>query len=411
MRILHLAAGDLSGGAAKGSYGLHKALREIGINSRLLISGRDSRGDNSVIPYGVSQWSRLCLSIGMRVSNLPLCLYPRRMRWPFNTGLSGINLNRISDYVTADLVHLHWINGVVAFPFLRAINKPVVWTMRDMWPLTGGCHYSNGCSRYETSCGSCPQLKSTVNWDLSRIVAVAKCRSLPFGLQPVGISRWLSDAASASSIFANHTVRTISNNIDTRVFAPLDKSLARKLLGIPDYKKIILIGAQRLSDYYKGIDLFLEACRFLAGQQIFVVTFGRADDVPMASIPFPQLHLGFLADSVSLRLAYCSADLFVAPSRMEAFGKTLAESLACGVPVVCFDATGPKDIVDHRLTGYRAIPYEPSDLARGVDSILDLPLARYREMQLRCRQSALSRFDSLVIARQYHALYAEMLDR
>ena len=77
--------------------------------------------------------------------------------------------------------------------------------------------------------------------------------------------------------------------------------------------------------------------------------------------------MGFLHDTISLRLAYSASDVFVAPSLMDAFGKTLAESMSCGTPAVCFDATGPKDIVDHKLNGYKAFPFDTSDLTAGIN--------------------------------------------
>ncbi|MEG3066598.1 glycosyltransferase [Acetomicrobium sp.] len=75
-------------------------------------------------------------------------------------------------------------------------------------------------------------------------------------------------------------------------------------------------------------------------------------------------NFGFLQDLISLRLLYSAADIFVAPSLMEAFGKTIAEAMACGTPVVAFDANGPKDIIDHEINGYLAKPFEPEDLKK-----------------------------------------------
>jgi glycosyltransferase involved in cell wall biosynthesis len=76
----------------------------------------------------------------------------------------------------------------------------------------------------------------------------------------------------------------------------------------------------------------------------------------LESTGFEFKALGFLHNDVALRLAYSSADVFVAPSIQEAFGKTLVESLACKTPVVCFDATGPASIVEHKVSGYKARP-------------------------------------------------------
>ena len=121
-------------------------------------------------------------------------------------------------------------------------------------------------------------------------------------------------------------------------------------------------------------------------------------------------HLGFLSDTLSLRLLYAAADVFVAPSLMDAFGKTLAEAMACGTPVVCFDATGPKDIVEHRVTGYKATPFDPADLAAGIQWVLDLPREWHDALRRDARERAVKRFDSRVIAGQYKALYEEMLE-
>jgi len=108
-------------------------------------------------------------------------------------------------------------------------------------------------------------------------------------------------------------------------------------------------------------------------------------------------------------LAYSAADVFVAPSRMDAFGKTLVEAMSCGTPVVCFDATGPKDIVEHHLTGYRATPFSPQDLAHGIQWVLVQPPDAYQALCRNARERAEQRFDSRVIARQYEALYREVL--
>ena len=129
----------------------------------------------------------------------------------------------------------------------------------------------------------------------------------------------------------------------------------------------------------------------------------------MALIPLPETHLMFLADPNSLQIAYCAADVFVAPSRMEAFGQTLAESMVFDTPFVSFFATGPKDIVDHKITGSKARPFDPADLARGIDWVLDQSPDKYNAMREQCRQMALARLDSGVIARKYLDLYREML--
>lgn len=410
LKVLHLVAGELSGGAARGAYWLHQAQREIGIDSTLVTSGRDNLGDDSVVALGASNVSRLKFALLNRLGNLPTFFYRKRKPWIFNTGFAGIDFTKLPEFREADLIHLHWVNGLVSMRTLRKVKKPIVWTLRDMWPFTGGCHYAVGCERYKTGCGACPQLQSKRSTDLTRLVVANKRALLPKQLRVVGISHWLSDCASSSRVFADFPVQTISNNIDTQAFSPIDQQTARQILALPKDKKIILVGAQRVTDFYKGFGLFVDAIERIQRDDIYVLTFGREANQAMQPLDHTSTHLGFLADALSLRLVYSAADLFVAPSLMDAFGKTLAESLSCGTPVVCFDATGPKDIVDHQKTGCKAKPFEAEDLAKGIEWVLDLPRDQYEKMRFHSRERARTHFDSRVIAKQYHELYLEMLD-
>lgn len=409
MKILHVVAGGLSGGAGRGAYWLHRAQREIGIDSMLVTNGRESSGDASVIQLAATPAQRVKFSFLSRLGNLPVRFYPGRKPWIFNTGFAGVDFTKLPAYRQADLIHLHWINGLVAMRTLRKVEKSIVWTIRDMWPLTGGCHYAIDCHRYKVGCGRCPQLQSRQAWDLSRLVVANKQASLPRQLRIVGISHWLSDCASRSQLFANLPVQTISNNIDTRSFSPILPDVARQALCLPRDKRLILVGAQRVTNFNKGFDLFLKAMNEVNRQDVHVVTFGRNASVGLTSLDVGYTDLGFLSDTQTLRLVYAAADVFVAPSLMDAFGKTLAEAQACATPVVCFDATGPKDIVEHQVTGYKAQPFEPTDLGRGIQWVLDQSMARHGEMRSRSRERAVEHFDARVIARQYKALYQDML--
>ena len=55
--------------------------------------------------------------------------------------------------INPDVIHLHWINGgFLDISTIAKFNKPVFWTLHDIWPLTGGCHYSGECNKYENEC-------------------------------------------------------------------------------------------------------------------------------------------------------------------------------------------------------------------------------------------------------------------
>lgn len=409
MKILHLVSGGIDGGAARGAYWLHQAQREIGLDSILLTNGADDLDDPSVVALGSSRIQRLGFALRSRASQAMALVYRNRRPWIFSTGFDGVDITKYQLYQEADVIHLHWINGLVRIRPLRKVDKPMVWTLRDMWPMTGGCHYAMECERYTTGCGRCPQLGSNSEWDLTKIVFGNKQKSLPRKVRLVGISRWLSECAARSRVFDGCSVQTISNNVDTATFSPMDQSIAREVLGLPMSARIILVGAQSVSDFYKGFDLLRDSLKSDPLQDAHLVLFGREGRRCLDELGVEGTALGFVSDSLVLRLAYSAADVFVAPSRMDAFGKTIAEAMACGTPVVCFDATGPRDIVEHKVTGYRAMPWSPEDLAAGIEWILARSSEECSNLRRQSRERVVRLFDSKVIARQYKALYQEML--
>lgn len=409
MNILHFSAGSLNGGAARGAYCLHKGLRNLGVNSNFISNGNNNFKEDNLINLNNSITDRIKFKIFTKLDSLPKLKYPKRKPWIFNNGMTGIDITKLPEYQDADIIHIHWINGLISLKTLKKVNKPVVWTIRDMWPFTGGCHYSMDCNFYEKGCGSCPQLGSKEGDDLSRENIIRKQESIPEKIRLIGISDWITSSAKKSKAFCHENVKTIYNNIDTGVFSPEPKNLARGKLGLNVKDKIILIGANSIKDFYKGFDLFLKALNSISSEKFHLVTFGKADVSLPNTKKLKVTNLGFIDSEDKLRFIYSAADVFVAPSRMDAFGKTLAESMACGTPVVCFDHSGPAEIVLHKQTGYKAQPFKSRDLANGIEWILNLPDKDFEKMQKNGIERINKNFAVDVIACQYIELYKDML--
>ncbi|KJH82990.1 glycosyltransferase family 4 protein [Stutzerimonas stutzeri] len=408
MKVLHLVAGELTGGAARGAYWLHQGLRSLGVDSLVYTNSQITHGDTSVVSVSRSKKDKIISIARSQADQAFASFYRGRQSGMFSAGVMGADFTDSTECREADVVHLHWINGgFVDMKHLAKLRKPVVWTMRDMWPMTGGCHYAMGCEKFITGCGSCDQLGSTSDRDLSRFVLNRKRKYLPKSMKMIGISDWVSEQARQSLLFCDFDVRTIHNNVDANEFFPLDKPLARQLLGLNTEKKIILTGCTSAKDIYKGFGKYLEMLKHLDPAKYHLCFFGKLDQSIADGLGFDYTSFGYLHDSISLRLLYSAADVFIAPSLMEAFGKTLAEAMGCGTPVVCFDATGPKDIVTHQHDGYKAAPFEARGLAEGVEWVTGE--ADYPQLAANAREKIVSTFDSPVIARQYRALYEEML--
>jgi glycosyltransferase involved in cell wall biosynthesis len=405
LRVLHIVGGNLTNGAAKGAYLLHKALREEGVESKIFTNSKVTFNDKDVISVGASKFGYVKSMIKAQIDVNIASIYKNREKRLFSAGFLGYDFTKLKEYKEADIIHLHRINsGLVNIKDLSKINKPVVWTIRDMWPMTGGCHYSE-CEKYERRCGSCPQLRSNFEYDLSRIVFNRKEKFYPKNMKIVGISNWISEVAKRSFLFKDYDVRTIFNNVNTNEFAPINKRVAKEILGIKSDKKVVLVGAQSLNDFYKGFDKFLEAIKYLKRKYLFLF-FGNLDESILPDIEYKSF--GFLYDTLSLRLLYSASDVFVAPSILEAFGKTLVEAMSSKTPVVCFDATGPRDIVEHKVSGYKAKPFSPKDLANGIDWLLGLSESEYQKICEAANNRA-KKFDSKVIAKEYLKLYKELI--
>ena len=161
-----LSTSDMSGGAAKAAFRLHKGLQKNGISSRMMVQFKES-DDHSVIGP-VSNPSKAMANLRVSIDLLPLLFYRKRKEPVFHLPwLPDFLIQKIADY-RPDVVHLHWIcRGFMNIDTLARIKKPIVWTLHDMWPFTGGCHYCGDCEKYKNSCGACPQLGSKRESDLS----------------------------------------------------------------------------------------------------------------------------------------------------------------------------------------------------------------------------------------------------
>ena len=413
MKVLHLSTFDLRGGAGRGAFRLHRGLIELGVQSCMAVQDRSS--DDPTVIGSASRLSKLGREIVSLTDRVPLALYRSRAAVSFDLQWIGSCSASLVSKTAPDLLHLHWVTGgFLRIETLGRFGRPIVWTLRDMWPFTGGCHVSGDCHRYQAECGACWQLGSTSNRDLTRWVWRRKRRAWrALDMHLVAPSRWMADSARSSSLFGDRPIEVIPNGVDLSIFKPLDRGWARQALGLDPDRRIILFGAvNALRDSNKGFVTLQESLLNMAqtgetGLPLLLV-FGASAPAQPRPMGLEARYLGQIGDETTMALAYNAADLLVVPSRQESFCQTAAEALACGIPVAAFDATGLRDVVDHRVNGYLARPYDASDLADGVRWILavDRPL----EMAQRARHKAERMFDLRLVARRYADLYAEILE-
>lgn len=412
MKVVLLNSSDTEGGAARAAYRLHQGLQGIGVSSQMLVKNKKSGEPNVILSQnGIANKLDKIIST---ISNSPLRLYPERNRGIFSSEWLPDSLAAKVAKIQPDIINLHWVcGGYMQVESVPKFNKPLVWTLHDMWPFTGGCHYSEECDRYTKSCGSCPQLHSSKDSDLSRWVWQRKAQAWKnLNLTLVTPSHWLAECAKSSSLLQEYPINVIANGLDPEVYKPLNRLMLRKSLNLPQNKQLVLFGAmQGTDDRWKGFPLLVLALQSLSKSgwqdKIELLVFGSSQPENPIDVGFKTHYLGRLEDE-SLAKIYAAADVMVVPSRYEAFGQTASEALACGTPVVAFDVTGLKDIVDRQQNGYLAKPYETEDLARGIAWVLEDP-DRHQKLCRSARLKVEEKFTLQVQARAYKNLYEEIL--
>lgn len=419
MKVLHVNTTDRIGGAARGAYWLHKALRGKGIDSRMLVAVKTVPDDEVICNLG--RFGKAAARAAWEIESVPLRFYRQTSGIPFTSGRIGSFQSRGLNDFDPDIVNLHWIvRGFLGFNDLRRFRRPIVWTLRDMWPLTGGCHHALECERYKhtSGCHSCPVLGSHHHRDLSHRLWQGKFRAVSAAdVTIVAISRWLAQCAAESPFFKGRRIEIVHNAVDHHTFTPQPKRALRSILGIPENAQVVAFGAvDATSSKIKGFDLLRQSLRRLAnsgyGTDVVCLVFGsdRPQDDRDADLGVPTRYLGRINDDAKLAAIYGAADVMAVPSLAEAFGKTAMEALACGTPVVSFDTSGLKDIVEHERNGYRAKCFDCEDFAAGLAWVL-ADQARWLSLSRRAREKVEQEFIFERQTQRYVRLYNDIIAR
>ncbi len=413
MNVLILNTFDNQGGAAIATYRLHRGLRSIGINSHLLVQGKKT-DDYSVIGP-VTKWQKVLAILRPYLDGVATYFYSKRQKVLFS---SAWFLEKLASKVVKlqpDIVHLFWMNGgFLRIETLKKFKQPIVWTLHDMWPFTGGCHYDDECGKFQQSCGNCPVLNSGHERDLSRRILERKRKSWEnVPIVVVATSHWLADMARSSSIFRDQRIEVIPNAIDTEIYKPGNKVAARAAYNFPQDKHLILFSAfSATSDKRKGNQFLVLALEKISqagwGSKTELVIIGASKPDSPPDMGMKVHYMGHLHDEISQVLLYSAVDVVVAPSMQENLSNTVMESLACGTPAVAFDIGGMPDMIDHQINGYLATPFEPNDLASGIIWVLENE-SRHDMLSQRARQTVEERYALKTVANRYLALYRSIL--
>jgi glycosyltransferase involved in cell wall biosynthesis len=398
MKILIVNASDIHGGAARAAYRLHQSLLANNVDSQMLVQSKSS--DDYTVLCSNSKIKQLLNKLKPAVDALPFLFCNHKVSTLFSCAwLPSRKLIKKINEINPDIVHLHWINGgMIKIEDLAKINAPIVWSLHDMWPLGGGWHYDE-------------PLATRAQKRLSNKILQRKQKTYLKikNMTIVGLSRWLQSCALNSTVLKNKNIINLPNPIDTRIYKPFDKKLARELWGLPKNKKLVLFGAMgATSDPRKGLKELSEALSNINRTDMEFVVFGSSKPQSAPKLGCKIHYVGTLGDDVSLVTLYSAVDVMIVPSLQENLSNAIMESLACATPVVAFSIGGNADMIEHQKNGYLAVPFDTSDLAQGIEWVLDNE--KYQELCLNAQEKVVREFDSQIVADKYTQLYTEILD-
>ncbi len=404
---------DKYGGAFNAIYRLHRAFIKEGVSSTLFVLRKYTRDPTVKTVYKDFAVKLMSYYLLPGLNKIAIKSAKRFYSTNFFSFKFHHYFNALED---ADIIILYWVSNFLSIKWIGRIldlGKPVIWRLSDMWPFTGGCHYSGRCEGYRYNCSNCVYVRGKLGIKVPNIVWKLKkkyWRNLG-DLILVCPSRWIAELARASSLLGKCRIEIIPSGVDLKIFRPIDKHTARKILALPQNKKLILCGAVNpLKDPRKGGRYLIGALKEMAEvvsnrEGIEIIFFGTRETV--SDLPFISRAMGYISDDHTLALLYSACDVFVAPYVEDNLPNTVIESIACGTPVVAFRTGGVPEIINHGENGYLAEPFDVEDLTNGINWVLSNP--EYDKLSRNAREKAVENFDLKKIASRYIETFQHLL--
>lgn len=415
MKVTLISKSDTTGGAAVVSMRLLEAMRNKGIDARMIVAEKLSGS-----PYVDHAAGRFSLKRAFLQERLGIFLangLSRATLFKIDTASAGVGVWHHPWVKDADVVCLGWVNqGLLSLDGLRHIamlGKPIVWTMHDMWNFTGICHHAYDCCRYEKECGHCPLLgRCGGGADLSHVTWRRKQMAYAdSGIHFVAVSHWLARRASQSGLLGESEVSVIPNAVPIADMPVVEREESA------DGEIVLVMGAARLDDPVKGLPVLVEATRYLSAhrpelsRRLRLVTFGNLrNPAALDRVAISHTHLGPVAPD-KIREVYAGSHIVMSTSAWETLPGTLIEGQAYGCVPVSLDRGGQTDIIDHRVTGWLAHATGDDKIdARAIAEGIEWAAHNIGEDIRRVmRRSVEQRFDARVVASRYVDLFNRLL--
>ena len=284
-----------------------------------------------------------------------------------NLLLNSLNLfSRFnSTKIIGDVILVNWIGKeTISLDKLIKINKPIIWICHDLWLGTSTEHFLKNSYQisYSRKDASKNILKKFIFFKKKNFLRKKK-------ISIICNSNWMKNFFLKSELTKNHYIKTIYNPIETNLWKKKNKDYSKKQLNFKIKKKYILLGAHGgLKNYRKGGDLLIESLKYLKKfkRKVEFIILGSEKDEKKIINGFVFNFRRFTANKKKQILYHSVAELTIVPSRAESIPQFAVETLLCENRVVSYDIGGLNEIVNHKVNGYLANPFDTKDFAKGI---------------------------------------------
>ncbi|MFM5787852.1 glycosyltransferase [Aeromonas veronii] len=369
MKVAHISTYDY-GGAGSAALLLDQYCKEHGLDSTLYVKrgGAPSSVRIASQENKISDFMRRCLvkltKQFVDQNYLFYGIFDRLSEFPDRTWREILS--------DKDVIFVYWISTFTTLTQLARVlstlpAKKIYVVNFDMANMTGGCHYSFGCSQFSIGCQNCPGVylsffKSFVRQaNMEKTVAVAKLNAKSLSFTPFVQTQ----AASAAVKFTDNFLFSL----------PVSNSTFRPT--VTSHNRTIFIGAYSPQDKRKGFDLLCRILLALSSRQTnsemhqpITLLFPSGTELPdYIKSSFSIEFYPYANNSADLNSTYNRASLFLNTTLDDSGPVMVLQAMLAGLPVISHRIGYAADIIRHGENGY-FVDY--LNVNAFVDSVLDV---------------------------------------
>ncbi|MBN2662034.1 MAG: glycosyltransferase [Bacteroidales bacterium] len=413
MKVVLVNTYEKKGGAAIAAGRLYNALKSKDLQVDFFVQNADSTNVSSFAnnffknKLSFLRFSRERFKVLRNIKH-------KENLYGFDTASFGVDISNNKLIQQADVIHIHWVNfGFISLNSLlklAQLNKPILWTLHDMWVLTGGCFYSQACNKYQDACENCHFLKDNSSL-AEKIFNVKKEIFKNPNFHAAAISSWTKSIIEKSYFFKNKDVIELSNPIDTELFTFKDKLKTKKKLNLSVDKIHIGFVAFNVNDKRKGAIFLKQSLELLFNEKpdlknkVELIAIGSSKNEEFFD-NLPVFFTGYISNVKNLIDYYNACNFMLLPSVEDNLPLVIQEAMACKTPIIAFDTGGIKDLVIHQKTGYLSKHLDVVDFKNGILNFIENSTVQIGE---NARSHIVKNYSNEIIAKKAVEVYQSLL--